>query len=133
MQSLFARNLEWHSTAFLLIAGLKESKQHNANPTRRNRSGHSGPGKLPIKLVLWENSGMKTTLELPDQLMKRIKMRAVERNQKLKDAVAQLLELGLSSASKEKVSVRSPRPVRLKKRGRLKFEDIESAIAGGRD
>ncbi len=76
---------------------------------------------------------MKTTLELPDQLMKRIKMRAVERNQKLKDAVAQLLELGLSSASKEKVSVRSPRPVRLKKRGRLKFEDIESAIAGGRD
>lgn len=76
---------------------------------------------------------MKTTLELPDQLIRRIKMRAAARNQKLKDAVAQLLELGLLSVSKEKVSVRAPKPVRLKKHGRLRFEDIESAIAGGRD
>jgi hypothetical protein len=28
---------------------------------------------------------MKTTLELPDELMRRVKMRAVQRNQKLKD------------------------------------------------
>ena len=35
---------------------------------------------------------MKTTLELPDELMRRVKLRAVHRNQKLKEAVAQLLE-----------------------------------------
>ncbi len=41
---------------------------------------------------------MKTTLELPDTLMRRVKLRAVRRNQKLKDAVAQLLELGMAAS-----------------------------------
>lgn len=31
---------------------------------------------------------MKTTLELPDELMRRVKMHALQRSQKLKDAVA---------------------------------------------
>jgi hypothetical protein len=31
---------------------------------------------------------MKTTLELPDALMKRVKLRAIQHNQKLKDAIA---------------------------------------------
>ena len=37
---------------------------------------------------------MKTTLELPDELMRRVKMHALLRSQKLKDAVAQLLIYG---------------------------------------
>jgi hypothetical protein len=39
---------------------------------------------------------VKTTLELPAALMQRVKLRAVHRNQKLKDAIAQLLELGMA-------------------------------------
>lgn len=39
---------------------------------------------------------MKTTLDLPDDLMRAVKIRAVEENKKLKDAVADLLRRGLA-------------------------------------
>lgn len=38
---------------------------------------------------------MKTTLELPDDLFREIKMRAVSGGRKLKDEIAHLLQLGL--------------------------------------
>lgn len=38
---------------------------------------------------------MKTTLELPDELVKEIKLRAVHQGAKLKDMVADLLRAGL--------------------------------------
>lgn len=76
---------------------------------------------------------MKTTLDLPDELMRRVKLRAVHRHQKLKDALAQLLEAGLASAGEGAVPRRAPKPVRLRKRGGVTIEDIESAIAAGRD
>lgn len=82
-------------------------------------------------MVIWEN--MKTTLELPDELFRRVKMRAVHRNQKLKDAVAQLLEAGIAASPSVEPSARPPKPVRLRKRARLTIDDIEAAIAAGRD
>src|ERR1700719_508134 len=85
-----------------------------------------------IILVLWEYGHMKTTLELPDGLMQRVKLRAVHRNQKLKDAIAQLLELGMAAAPDAKKSPRVPKPVRLKG-GRLDIVAIEAAIAAGRE
>ena len=42
---------------------------------------------------------MKTTLELPDDLVKEIKLRAVHEGLKLKDAVADLLRRGLATGS----------------------------------
>jgi plasmid stability protein len=39
---------------------------------------------------------MKTTLELPDELMRAVKIRAVRKNRRLKDEVADLLRRGLS-------------------------------------
>lgn len=39
---------------------------------------------------------MKTTLELPDDLMRAVKIRAVEENRRLKDTIAELLRRGLS-------------------------------------
>jgi hypothetical protein len=39
---------------------------------------------------------MKTTLDLPDELMREIKIRAARENRKLKDAIAELLRRGLS-------------------------------------
>lgn len=37
---------------------------------------------------------MKTTLDLPDELMREVKIRAVHEHKKLKDAVAELLRQG---------------------------------------
>lgn len=39
---------------------------------------------------------MKTTLDLPDDLMRAIKIRAVKENRKLKDAIADLLRCGMA-------------------------------------
>ena len=76
---------------------------------------------------------MKTTLELPDELARRVKIRAVQQDQKLKETVAQLLEIGLAHAPERKGSSRPPRPARLRRRGPLTISDIEAAIAAGRD
>lgn len=84
-------------------------------------------------MVLWYYVYMKTTLELPDELARRIKVRAAQRNQKLKDTIAQLLELGLASAPEKETLYRAPKPVRLKKQRTLTIDDIEAAIAAGRD
>jgi hypothetical protein len=79
------------------------------------------------------NWAMKTTLELPDELMRRVKLRAVHRNQKLKDAVAQLLEAGMAATPETAAPASPPKPVRLRKRACLTIDDIEQAIAAGRD
>ncbi len=39
---------------------------------------------------------MKTTLDLPDELMRAIKVRAAQQDRKIKDVVAELLRRGLS-------------------------------------
>jgi plasmid stability protein len=43
---------------------------------------------------------MKTTLELPDDLMKAIKLRAVHEGKKLKDAIAETLRAGLAARAR---------------------------------
>jgi plasmid stability protein len=42
---------------------------------------------------------MKTTLDLPDALVKQVKLRALREGRKLKDAVADLLRQGLASSA----------------------------------
>ena len=42
---------------------------------------------------------MKTTLDLPDDLVKELKLRAVYEGKKLKDAAAELLRKGLAATS----------------------------------
>jgi plasmid stability protein len=44
-------------------------------------------------------TSMKTTLDLPDDLVREVKFRAVRENRKLKDAIAELLRRGLSQKS----------------------------------
>jgi hypothetical protein len=44
---------------------------------------------------------MKTTLELPDALVKQVKLRALREGKKLKDTVADLLRKGLAAASEQ--------------------------------
>lgn len=76
---------------------------------------------------------MKTTLELPDELVRRVKMRAVQSDRKLKDLVAELLDAGLRAQPQAAASLLPPKPVRLRGRGPLKTLEIERAISQGRD
>ncbi len=75
----------------------------------------------------------KTTLELPDALMHQVKLRAAHRQQKLKDVIAQLLELGMAVARDTDRAPVPPKPVRLKGRHRLTIEDIDEIVESGRD
>lgn len=45
---------------------------------------------------------MKTTLDLPDDLVRAVKIRAVEENKKLKDTIADLLRRGLAQEHGQK-------------------------------
>ena len=47
---------------------------------------------------------MKTTLELPDELMRSVKVRAAETDRKLKDVVSELIRRGLESPPESAVS-----------------------------
>lgn len=44
---------------------------------------------------------MKTTLNLPDDLMRSVKIRAAEQNKKLQDLVAELIRRGLETGDGE--------------------------------
>lgn len=53
------------------------------------------------KPAFWYYGSMKTTLELPDDLMRAIKLRAVREDRKLKDLIAELLRRGLTAEPEE--------------------------------
>jgi plasmid stability protein len=55
---------------------------------------------------------MKTTLDLPDELMREIKVRAAREDRKLKDLVTELLRQGLA-ALEEGPEARKPHRVKL--------------------
>ena len=74
---------------------------------------------------------MKTTLDLPDDLMFRVKLRALEEHKKLKDAVAELIERGMARQLPTRTPL--PTPVKLKGRGPLTTDEIEAAINYGRE
>jgi plasmid stability protein len=73
---------------------------------------------------------MKTTLELPDELMREVKIRAVHEHKKLKDIIAELLRKGIAASSRTRTKI--PKPIKLRG-GPITTEEIEAAIAWGRD
>lgn len=50
---------------------------------------------------------MKTTLDLPDDLLRTIKIRAAQEDRKLKDTIADLLRRGLAAESDDPAPVRN--------------------------
>jgi plasmid stability protein len=64
-----------------------------------------------------QNGLMKTTLDLPDALIKQVKLRAIHEGRKLKDEVADLLRKGLAVAAASPVESVAPRITRAKKTG----------------
>jgi plasmid stability protein len=75
---------------------------------------------------------VKTTLELPDDLMRAVKVRAVHEGKKLKDAVAELIQKGLA-ANRSASDTTHPKPARLRRGFIPSTKDIEAAIAEGRE
>jgi hypothetical protein len=60
---------------------------------------------------------MKTTLDLPDALVKRVKLRALQKGRKLKDAMAELLRMGLAAATNAESDVAAAVVTREKQTG----------------
>ena len=58
-----------------------------------------------IKLGNQEAGLIKITLDLPDDLVKEVKLRALNDNRRLKDAVAELLRKGLAAGSETPAGV----------------------------
>jgi plasmid stability protein len=65
---------------------------------------------------------MKTTLDLPDALVKQVKLRALHDGRKLRDAVADLLRKGLAVAKEAKKEAQEPVVGRDKKTGLPRIE-----------
>ena len=74
---------------------------------------------------------MKTTLDLPDELMREVKIRAVQEHKKLKDAIAEFIRKGMATGKTR--SAKIPKPIKLRGGFTPTTEDIEAAIAWGRD
>jgi hypothetical protein len=74
---------------------------------------------------------MKTTLDLPDDLMREVKIRAIHERKKLKDAIAELIRKGMAAGRRR--PLKTPKPVKLRGGFTPTTEDIEAAIAWGRD
>lgn len=74
---------------------------------------------------------MKTTLDLPDDLMRKVKIRAVQEQKKLKDTIAELIRRGIAAG--EGRGQKTPKPVRLRGGFVPTAEDIEAAIDWGRE
>jgi hypothetical protein len=73
---------------------------------------------------------VKTTLDLPDALMRQVKIRAVHEQKKLKDAIAEFIRKGMAAGKSRPAKM--PKPVRLRG-GPITTAEIEAAIAWGRD
>ncbi len=73
---------------------------------------------------------MKTTLDLPDALMREVKIRAVHEHKKLKDTIAELLQKGIAAGKARRPKF--PKPVKLRG-GPVTTAEIEAAINWGRE
>src|SRR5437667_8770334 len=81
------------------------------------------------KPAFWKYGEMKTTLDLPDDLMREVKIRAVHEHKKLKDTIAELIRKGMAAGKTRAPKI--PKPVKLRG-GPITTEEIEAAIAWGR-
>jgi hypothetical protein len=82
------------------------------------------------KTAFWEYGEMKTTLDLPDKLMREVKIRAVHEQNKLKDAIAEFIRRGMAAGKTR--PAKTPKPIKLRG-GPITTEEIEAAIAWGRE
>lgn len=76
---------------------------------------------------------MKTTLELPDDLMRAIKLRAAATDRKLKDVVAEAVALGLAAANEPAARKTAARRGAKSKPAKPKSDPLLDALAAAGD
>lgn len=64
----------------------------------RNRPVH----RLDEKLESWKAGLMKTTLDLPAELVREMKLRAAQQGRKLRDVATEVFRCGLSQSASQK-------------------------------
>jgi hypothetical protein len=106
-----------------IVASLARRRSHWYRQLARNSC-------VDRKPAFWNYGRMKTTLDLPDDLMRAVKIRAVHEQKKLKDAIAELIRKGMAAGRKR--PPKTPKPVKLRG-GPITTKEIEAAIAWGRD
>lgn len=87
-------------------------------------------GGLPETQLYGKVATMKTTVDLPDDLLREVKILAAQQHRRLKDVLAEVIGRGLAHGSAG--PRRLPRPVKLAG-GPLTTEEVEAAIESGRD
>jgi hypothetical protein len=73
----------------------------------------------------------KTTLDLPDELMREVKIRAVHEQKKLRVMIVELLQKRITATEARRGKI--PKPAKLRGGFIPSTEDIEAAINWGRD
>jgi hypothetical protein len=73
---------------------------------------------------------MKMTVELPDPLVRQMKILAVHEHKKLKEVVSEVIARGMRPDRSRRIV--APKPVKLKGRAPLTIDEIEAAIHWGR-
>ena len=73
----------------------------------------------------------KTTLDLPDELVREVKIRAAHEQKKLRVMIVELLQKGIAATEAQRGKI--PKPAKLRSRFIPSTEDIEAAINWSRD
>jgi hypothetical protein len=95
------------------------------------RNGARGLASVDRKSAFWKSPLTKTTLDLPDELMREVKIRAVYEQKKLRVMIVELLQKGIAATEAQRRKI--PKPIKLRGGFIPSTEDIEAAINWGRD
>jgi hypothetical protein len=76
---------------------------------------------------------VKTTIELPDTLLQRVKILAVHEHKRFKDLVAEILEIGLEQRNKPPKAHKLPKPLKLRGGHMPSMEEVLAIMAEGRE
>lgn len=76
---------------------------------------------------------MKTTIELPNGLLQRLKILAVQEHRRFKDMVAEVMEIGLQHRTASVPPKPLPKLITLRGGGVPTAEEVRAMIAEGRD
>lgn len=82
-------------------------------------------------MQLYGVMGMKTTLELPSELMRRVRVRAAETDRRMRDVVVEALEAALAGASGSAATARSEQDRGSTEHGSRLDPELEALFAAG--
>jgi hypothetical protein len=101
-------------------------------PCTSSQSGRArGLASVDRKSAFCKSPLTKTTLDLPDELMREVKIRALHEQKKLRVMIVELLQKGIAATEAQRGKI--PKPAKLRGGFIPSTEDIEAAINWGRD